>query len=99
MASLPILNHWLTERDGLPKKFLYRVRFQLLDIWSDYAGSKLETLDVEIYEHWLEPVKKNDDTRPLLTKGMHEEELAALVTRDSIIGVALPLTPQDYQAR
>ena len=42
-------------RDGLPKLTLYRIRFQLRDVWSDYAGPKSDTLDVEIYEHWLEP--------------------------------------------
>lgn len=31
--------------------------------------------------------------RPSSTEGMREEELAALVTRDSMIGVGLPLTP------
>lgn len=43
-------------RDGLPKKILYRVRFQQSHVWPDYAGSADDTLDVEIYEHWLEPV-------------------------------------------
>lgn len=42
-------------RNGLPKRPLYRVRFQQSDIWSDYAGSDRDTLDLEIYEHWLEP--------------------------------------------
>ena len=31
--------------------------------------------------------------RPVGTEGMSEEELAALVTRDSMIGVAQPLAP------
>jgi nitrile hydratase len=42
-------------RDGLPQKPLYRVRFQLCDLWDDYTGSKSDTLAIEIYEHWLEP--------------------------------------------
>lgn len=42
-------------RDGLPKKILYRVRFQQSHVWSDYAGPVDDKLDVEIYEHWLEP--------------------------------------------
>jgi nitrile hydratase len=38
---------------------LYRVRFAQLELWSDYAGSVGDTLDVEIYQHWLEPVEEN----------------------------------------
>lgn len=42
-------------RNGLPKVPLYRVRFRQLDVWSDYRGAAGDTLDVEIYQHWLEP--------------------------------------------
>ena len=42
-------------RDGLPKKTLYRVRFQQNDLWADYAGPEADSLVVDIYEHWLEP--------------------------------------------
>lgn len=41
-------------RDGLPKKTLYRVRFQQADVWPDYNGNPADTLVVDIYEHWLE---------------------------------------------
>lgn len=40
-------------RDGLPKKTLYEVRFRQKDIWPDYAGGDADTLDIDIYEHWL----------------------------------------------
>jgi len=33
---------------------LYRVRFAQREVWPDYAGANDDTLDVEIYEHWLE---------------------------------------------
>ncbi len=39
---------------GLPKKHLYRVRFNQTDIWDGYDGAKKDTLDLEFYEHWLE---------------------------------------------
>ena len=42
-------------RPGLPAPMLYRVRFQQCDLWLDYRGSAADTLDVEIYDHWLEP--------------------------------------------
>ena len=41
--------------DGLPKRPLYRIRFQQVNVWPDYAGSVGDTLNVDIYEHWLEP--------------------------------------------
>jgi len=39
---------------GAPRP-LYRVRFVLLDLWPQYGGLATDTVDVEIYEHWLEP--------------------------------------------
>jgi nitrile hydratase len=43
-------------RSGLPKQPLYRVRFLQRDLWPDYAGRSDDTVDIEIYEHWLQPV-------------------------------------------
>jgi len=40
---------------GLPRRPLYRVRFRQRDVWPDYAGPEGDTVDIEIYEHWLEP--------------------------------------------
>jgi nitrile hydratase subunit beta len=42
-------------RSGLPAQPLYRVRFRQKDVWADYAGPAGDTLEVEIYQHWLEP--------------------------------------------
>ena len=39
--------------DGLPKKRLYRVRFRQKDLWADYNGAAGDTVDVDVYEHWL----------------------------------------------
>ena len=43
---------------GLPaeEKPLYRVRFSMRDIWGDAAENPDDTLDAEIYAHWLEKV-------------------------------------------
>ena len=41
--------------DGLPKRTLYRVRFRQKDVWLDYSGPTEDTVDVDIYEHWLLP--------------------------------------------
>ncbi len=42
-------------RDGMPKRVLYRVRFEQKHVWPDYRGNAADTVDVEIFEHWLEP--------------------------------------------
>ena len=41
-------------RDGLPERVLYRVRFSLDEIW---ANGQFDTLDAEIFEHWLDAVE------------------------------------------
>jgi nitrile hydratase subunit beta len=42
-------------RPGLPAQPLYRVRFRQRELWPDYAGAAADTIEVEIYQHWLEP--------------------------------------------
>lgn len=42
---------------GLPKRALYRVEFDMAEIWGDrYQGPDGDLLMVDIYEQWLEPV-------------------------------------------
>ena len=41
--------------DGLPKQFLYLVRFDQSRVWSRYTASPRDTLCIDLYEHWLEP--------------------------------------------
>ncbi len=40
--------------DGEPFQTLYRVRLKQTDLWSDYAGNPADTLEIEVFEHWLE---------------------------------------------
>ena len=42
-------------RDGLPPQPLYRVRFLQKDVWPDYQGPEADVVEIEIYQHWLEP--------------------------------------------
>jgi nitrile hydratase len=42
-------------RPGLPAQPLYRVRFRQCQVWPDYGGPAEDTLEIEIYQHWLEP--------------------------------------------
>jgi hypothetical protein len=41
--------------DGEPRRVLYRVRFRQTDVWPDYRGPACDWIELEIYEHWLEP--------------------------------------------
>ena len=42
-------------RDGRPPKPLYRVRFSMREVWGAEAERGDDTLDAEIFEHWLTP--------------------------------------------
>jgi nitrile hydratase subunit beta len=42
-------------RDGLPARPLYRVRFLCGELWPDYAGNANDAVEIEIFQHWLEP--------------------------------------------
>ena len=53
-GSFPNPEELAQMRDGLPAQPLYRVRFRQKDVWPDYAGPDKDTVDVEIYQHWLE---------------------------------------------
>ena len=41
--------------DGEPAKVLYRVRFAQKHVWPGYDGPDRDIIEMEIYEHWLEP--------------------------------------------
>ena len=42
---------------GLPKRALYRVEFDMRELWGErYRGPAGDTLLVDIFEQWLEPV-------------------------------------------
>jgi nitrile hydratase beta subunit-like protein len=43
-------------RDGLPAQPLYRVRFLCRELWHDYAGNTGDAVEIEIFQHWLEPI-------------------------------------------
>ncbi len=38
---------------GEPRRHLYRVRFEQREVWPAYRGGSDDTIDVDIYEHWL----------------------------------------------
>lgn len=48
---------------GDPRRWLYRVRFPMTEVWSDYEGPHQDVVDVEIYEHWLEPAPHAEAAR------------------------------------
>jgi nitrile hydratase len=40
--------------DGTPYQTLYRVRLKQTDLWPRYDGNPRDTLEIEVFEHWLE---------------------------------------------
>ena len=54
-------------RPGTPMKALYRVRFLQAQVWPDYAGPAQDTLDIDIYDHWLEPASASVTTEAART--------------------------------
>jgi nitrile hydratase len=42
-------------KPGLPAQVLYKVRFAQSALWERYAGPPGDDLEVDIFEHWLEP--------------------------------------------
>jgi nitrile hydratase len=42
-------------RSGQPSRALYRVRFLQTHVWPDYRGAAGDTVDIDLYEHWLQP--------------------------------------------
>jgi nitrile hydratase len=34
---------------------LYRVHFRQAEVWPDYTGAPRDTLEIEVYDHWLAP--------------------------------------------
>ena len=46
-----------------PQITLYRVRFRQHDLWSGYVGPQHDTVDIEIFEHWLEPADRPEAPR------------------------------------
>lgn len=45
---------------GLPKVPVYRVLFNQTELWEDYDGPKTDTLIVDVFQHWLEPVQEGE---------------------------------------
>ena len=45
-------------KPGLPKVWLYRVRFKQTSIWDQYKGSERDCVMADLYEHWLTPSKE-----------------------------------------
>jgi nitrile hydratase subunit beta len=40
-------------KPGQPKLVLYKVRFLQRDLWPNYKGAASDTLETDIYQHWL----------------------------------------------
>ena len=36
------------------KRTLYEVRFRQVDVWPDYRGTEHDSVDIDLYDNWLE---------------------------------------------
>jgi nitrile hydratase len=54
LAAFPNPEERAHGRGGEPRQPLYRVRFHQAEVWPDYRGPATDTVDIEIYQHWLE---------------------------------------------
>ena len=45
-------------RNAGNKMWCYMIRIPQIDLWSGYAGDSGDLLEVEIFESWLEEIKK-----------------------------------------
>ena len=43
------------QRSGEPRQPLYRVRFLQRQVWPDYRGGDDDVVEIEIFQHWLDP--------------------------------------------
>ena len=41
--------------NGQPAQRLYRVSIPQPDLWNSYSGDNGDILEIEVFEHWLEP--------------------------------------------
>ena len=41
------------------REVLYRVRFTSRSLWPDYGGGERDCVEIEIYEHWLDPAQED----------------------------------------
>jgi nitrile hydratase len=46
------------------RRMLYRVRLAARALWPDYRGGDKDEVQLEIYEHWLEPVEAGEEKQP-----------------------------------
>ena len=51
-------------KPGLPKIWLYRVRFVQTDLWKNYPGASGDTVVADLYEHWLIPAQEHSNVTP-----------------------------------
>ena len=54
-GSFAVPEELAQQRSGQPAQPLYRVRFLQREVWPDYRGRDDDVVEIEIFQHWLEP--------------------------------------------
>ena len=47
--------------DAGPDRPVYRVQLAQRDLWPGYQGPPHDTLEIEIFEHWLSPAAESEE--------------------------------------
>lgn len=55
---IPEDDAWGRRWNGGRNETLYRVQLHQVDTWPDYRGPAVDTHELEIFEHWLEPAEE-----------------------------------------
>jgi nitrile hydratase len=56
-GNFPVPEELAQMRSGLPAQPLYRVRFLQREVWPGYRGRDDDVVEIEIFQHWLEPAR------------------------------------------
>ena len=57
-GSFPIPEELAQMRSGLPAQPLYRVRFKRKEVWPGDPGLDDDVVEIEIFQHWLQPAEE-----------------------------------------
>ena len=58
ILALAVVAQGADEADAMRKRIAQdhvKVRFLQHEVWPAYRGPKTDTVDIEIFQHWLEP--------------------------------------------
>ncbi|KAJ9508706.1 hypothetical protein QJQ45_027975 [Haematococcus lacustris] len=65
----------LAFREPAVRQPLYRVRFSQADVWEGYSGDPGDSLDVEVYQPWLQPATQQELSQQQSDRQQRQQEV------------------------